>query len=294
MNRMENLFPKEIRTLDDLPPLVGGFVRQLPAESTRRLVTIPAGAYPVRRMIGRRELPLGWCKTPFRTLVLGTDELVVIEVDEQDLSTVVIPFVKLLRIHLFQVLSYSFVEFSWMADDRIQTIQIEYNLVGDVIMSRCIEQIRATFPPQRSAGPQSSPVTDLSFLPFKFMNYLRLSLMPGETLRTVVCQPAVHSPLSRLKPTSNYTVALTDRTLIMIEDGLQFNMAADSDYAVIRYLYPLCQIKSLTIESGLELDGLHLQLGQGHARLETAITLTHSDAEALYRAFYAQAASAPV
>lgn len=293
VNRLEKLFPKEVQSVGDLPALVGEIVRQHQPEAPRRLVMVPSDTYPVRRKIGLWDLPFGWRKTPFRTLALGTNELVVIEIGEQQQeSTLVIPLAKLVEIHLFQVLLYSFVELSWMAGDNLQTIRIEYNSVGDRVMRRCVDQIRAVFPPCLPTGSYPPPETDLSFLPFKFVSYLRSSLLPGETLRTAVYQPAIRTAL--LKPTPNRAVALTDRELIVVEDRLRLSTSPDSYYTMIRHLYPLAQIESLAVERGTQFDDLRLRAGSGRSPLETILALTHANAETLHQTFYARPASETV
>ena len=294
MTAPERRFAKQVHSVNDLPLPVRDLIRQSqPDGSIQLIVTIPPDRYPVRRGNWALELPFGWRTTPERTVVFGQESITIAQANPQgELAATVISLADLIDIHMVGILLYAFVEFAWAVADRIETIRLEYNAVGDRLIWRGVDLTRAMFPPRIRPDPAAEPEVSLARLPMKFRNYLRFSLLPTERLLAAIYQPAIpratrwfHSFIS-----PNRALAITDRGVISIEDRHHQKRGSHwphGDYAVIRHSYPLNQIERIAIASEFDLCWLRLRLGTGGAKREISIPLQASETERLRAAFCA-------
>lgn len=89
---------------------------------------------------------------------------------------------------------------------------------------------------------------------FKFMNYGRESLLPGETVLQVLLQPEIRQPLWSVFGKAFYKIislahltVLTDRELILIRDSDRSKASQISRYGGVWQYLPLSCIESLTL-----------------------------------------------
>jgi hypothetical protein len=288
MSRSLELFPKTIRSIDELSGPVAEVIRRHQSvDSIRQMIAIPPGAYPVRRTVRGVELPFGWRKTPARTLVFGEHTLTVIEVERGLVSTAAsIPLAALIDVHLFQVLLYSWIELMWEDQNEVKAIKVEYNSVGNALIRRGLTQIRETFPRRIVHHPDSQPDIDLTDFPFKFKSYLHSSLRSEEHLVAAVYQPAIRPSARRwswfISP--NRAVVVTDRSFIVLEDQRnrwRRGNKVDADYAISRHFYPLDRLQSALLVSGLDADQLRLGFGTRSVIYDIAIPLMPPRAQQL-------------
>lgn len=94
----------------------------------------------------------------------------------------------------------------------------------------------------------------LSAINFKFMNYGRESLIPGETVLQILLQPEIRRPLWTIFGKTFYkTVSLahlaiiTDRELILIRDAERSRKSQLSRYGGVWQFFPLSCLDTLTL-----------------------------------------------
>lgn len=288
MTRSLERFPRIIQTLDDLPaPLVDSVRQHRSADAIQCTIYVPPGRYPFRRTLWRFELPFGWRRTPARALLIGERTITVIEV-EPELAPVVttVPLAKLLDVHLFLVLLYSWLELTWEDQGAAKSIRVEYNAVGDALIWDGVTRIRETFARHTFSAATAQPSVDLSDFPFKFKSYLRISLMPGEQLIAAVYQPAIRAqgPTLQRFVTPNRAVLVTDHNVIVLEDQHNRFRRGDkgnADYVISRHFYPLDRLQRAQVASAPGADLLTLHLGSRAGIYDTAIPLHAARAQHL-------------
>lgn len=251
-------FVMPVRASEDLPPAVRSIVQSFnPPPSILR---IPSGAYPIPRRIWRINLPFGWRFTPERFVLFNPDKITIIETDSMTLTD--IPLTALSGIHHRVILLYAYLELTWEDGAQTRTKRMEYNSVGQFLIDREVNRIRALHPPCLAPDEVPDRAALLASLPFKFRNYLRDSLLPDEHLIAAVFQPAIWqgSGLFRAPIAPNRTLGITERWLIVLEDE-QHLRRVETNYAILHYFYPLSQLRHVSAELTPEIGYLHLQFG---------------------------------
>lgn len=276
-------FPMPVRGMDDLLPGVRAIVEQRRAQPS--ILRIPPGAYPIRRAVWGLELPFGWRRTPERFLLFDQDAITVIEIDPSgNPITTDIPLMSLFKVHHVAILLYAYLELVWVEGSHVEVKQIEYNSVGQHLIEREIDRVRALHPPCFSPDtiPAQNRETILAPLPFKFRNYMRSSLLNDEHLLAAVFQPAIRRGPGRLRPylTPNRAIGVTERCLIVIEDR-QHQRFSEADYAILRYFYPLSHIQNIAFETLPDVSWLRLQHSAMGVSQQTDIPLLPDPLNAL-------------
>jgi hypothetical protein len=266
-------FPTPIHAMDDLPPGVRALLQ--PHRTPPSILCIPPGAYPVRRTVWGVELPFGWRRTPERFLLFDQATITVIENDPQgNMTTTDIPLAALIEIHHVAVLLYAYLELVWVDGAHIEVKKVEYNSVGQYLLEREIDRVRALHPPCLSPAAAQDREAILAPLPFKFRNYLRSSLLSDEHLLAAVYQPAIHRAVGPLHTyiAPNRALGVTERCLIVIEDR-QHQRYSEADYAILQYFYPLRYLQNITVDTTPEVSWLRLQHGAAGGVQQTDIPL---------------------
>lgn len=287
MDTYRKRFPTDVSSVDDLPGPVQAAVRQSqPDRLIRQIINIPAHDYLIQRHLWWFSLPFGWRRTPERVLVFGEDRITVVEPDKQGVPTpITIPLAALIELRLFRVLLYSYVEFTWAEGAHAQSMRIEFNAVGDRLIQKGIDRIRAALPPL--AEPDTPPEFRLTGFPFKFRSYLRDSVLPGEAVLAVAYQPAIRQGTGRFSPylSPNRAVALTDRCLITIEDRYhtaRFEGVTEADYSMDRRFLPLRQVAQVVTEPAGDITWLKVRSSTDY---DMTIPLAPAAASTLETAF---------
>jgi len=270
-----------VKSVDELPPPVCEAIRAVqPDSGIHQIVLIPPQEYPVFRVGWLRNLPFGWRKTPKRTLVFGDDQITLVEESPLDgLSTILIPYASLIDLHLCTVLLYAYMELHWASEAQIETLKIEFTLVGLRHIRQGLEHVRTRMlhtPPEPTAGE----ISPLEGLPLKFRNFTRSSLLPGETVHAAIFQPAVRREVSLFHPliAPNCAAVITDYHLIFIQEEVS---GACREYATNVRFYPLSRICQSEVKAGAEISALHLLVGMGETVREVAVLMSQSNAETL-------------
>jgi hypothetical protein len=266
-------FPMPVRSLDDLPPGARAIVQQ--RRTPPSMLRIPPGAYPFRRAVWGVELPFGWRRTPERILLFDQEMITVIEVDPQgNTTTTEIPLASLIKIHHAAILLYSYLELVWVEGPHVEVKKIEYNSVGQHLIEREIDRVRALHPPCLPPALAGERETILAPLPLKFRNYMRSSLLNDEHLLAAVFQPAIRQATGPFHPyiAPNRAVGVTERCVIVIEDR-QHQRFSETDYAILQHFYPLSHIHHIAFETRPDVSWLRLQHGPAGIAQQTDIPL---------------------
>jgi hypothetical protein len=280
MRKTETYFLRVISSSADLAAPVADHLRQhYPTLCPRTIIVAPSQEYSIRhpnpRLIHRYDQRI----TPERTLVFGDDRLVVIEQHtDATLSDISIPFEQVVRIEWAMVLLYAYVSFTWIADQRLKTLKIEYNAVGDEIVRGELERLRrAQHDPEADTADLVSLDSD-DVLPLKFRNYLRYVLIPGESVRQIIFQPGrERSPgFWWFRASEGRTLALTSAEMIVMEEsGKWLNLGI-----VIR-CFPLRAIQDIQFEPEGDRVWLRVRVGASAVGEETSLSLSELNARCL-------------
>lgn len=285
MRKERNRFPRKFQSVEDLPRPVAELVFQhLPPGVIRLIVTIPPGAYPIRRKMWGIELPFGWRQTPERTLIFGQDHFLMIDAArDEGFVCECIPLAALVELQHFQVLLYSWLALRWDASGEVRTARAEYNSVGTRLMWKGISAIRETFAQRPLPGP-GVDATSLADFPYKFRNYTMSSLLPGEQLAGAVYQPAIRAQERRWSRyiSPNRVLALTDRSIVLIEDQhdrIRWGSRSEADHAVMQRFLPLERFVGAEFERAVDSDQCILRFAMRNLLYEVRVPLLSDQSE---------------
>lgn len=289
MRKAVTYFLYPVQSLDDLPLPIGDAVRShLPENLIRSIIVIPPQDYAIRRQDTRwtKNLPFRWRATPQRTLVFGDHQIVMVEAEKDgSINTLVIPLDCLVYVRLGTILLYAYLELVWASGQQIEKRLIEYNAVGEQLIRKQVERMRT----QRAANlPRfdHAPIVQTAPLPFKFNNYLKYSLLPGETVVLAVHQPAIRRGEGWFQPylSPNRTIAITDTHLIILEEE---ERRRKSTYGIITCFYPLDRVRQVKFRPAETLCWMYLTLGFGDVTESLEIPLEAANSDGLQEAFNA-------
>jgi hypothetical protein len=208
---------RPVRSPDDLPPVYRGFFAARPAgEAFPYSVLTPTFAGFLRRETEK-------------LICCIDDRLIILEKTSGEPKCTAFPLDDLNCMEIGGVLLKAWIKFRGRADDEttLTTITLRYNAVTDWLFAPFIDRIR-----RAGANPVDVPrdlelgKLDDAVLPsFKFRNYARRSVLPGDRVIAVLAQPEVRRPVIRLGHWSYqrtivmaHVLILTDRELIIIRD----------------------------------------------------------------------------
>jgi hypothetical protein len=153
---------------------------------------------------------------------------------------------------------------------------IRFNTVTDRLFVPFLNEFRTGARPPSGASLEAERAKFAELLDrnYKFMNYARGSIMPGEEVRSYVLQPEIRDELLRLFGRSltrcispTHIAILTDRELIVVseEEGSLWQSFSTVKYGGIWQYVPLERISAASIATGA--DGL----------VELSIRMPHDD-----------------
>ncbi len=191
-------------------------------------------------------------------MLFDQDAITIIESDPMSVTDV--PLASLIEIHHVAILLYSYLELVWVEGSHVEVKKIEYNSVGQYLIEREIDRVRALHPPCLSPAAAQDRQAILAPLPLKFRNYLRSSLLNDEHLLAAVYQPAIRQAAGPFRPyiSPNRALGVTERCLILIEDR-KHQRFSEADYAILQYFYPFSHIQHIAIETTPDVGSLQLQ-----------------------------------
>jgi hypothetical protein len=293
MRRGTEHFPRRVDSVDDLPEQIAAAVRQYQAEADiERLVDIPPQAFWAaqdKRQLDKR--PLGWLErvwrrrpTPRRILVFGREQITIVECGPYDSvhDVIDIPLTAIVQIDLVSVLLYARIDFIWIQGDAVEMFSIEYPGIGSRYVEPGLDQVRAEIRARAAYPSLTHDATDrVDYLPLKFRNYMRDSLLPDERVAAVVFEPSLAEPGRYFRPTlaPDRAVAVTGSHIIVVESGL--NRREYDSYKMVQRYYPRHQIRDVTFEPSPDGVQMRLTFGSASAVYEDSLLLCQSGADAL-------------
>ncbi len=155
------------------------------------------------------------------------------------------------------VLLKAWIRISGLTDNGALTSStLRFNSVTEYMFDPFVEEIRsaANNPSSISNSLELSKFDYLSEVNFKFMNYARNSIMPGEQIIDHVYQPEMRAKVITLLGKNLYRTIftphigiLTDKELIIIQDSSSGRMNKNKRYGGIWYYIPLEKICSVSL-----------------------------------------------
>jgi len=246
-----------VASLDDLPPPVrAALVEQLePGEAIRQIISAPRqhvlglGVAGWRRWLAA-VLPWDW--TPDWTLVITNNRLLAAASTSADQEPVVTatPIADLLSFELGTILLFSWLDWTWATEGRLECQRIYFNTVSDRLFWDALLFLRRSLisdadlpPPQGARGLER-----LAHLPYKFKNLIphRL-LLPDEELQALVYRPDIWTSRTgpfRRKRAPALALALTNYHLMVTQEDMG---AGTANYGLITRYYPRGRIAAATV-----------------------------------------------
>jgi hypothetical protein len=185
------------------------------------------------------------------------DRLIILEKTSGEPKCTAFPLSALNYVEVGGVLLKAWIKFQGRANDAttLTTITLRYNAVGDWLFTPFVDRIRGT-----AASPIEFPrelelsKLDAFDLPsYKFRNYARHSILPGDRVIAAIGQPEVRRPVIRLGRWTvqrtmimAHVLILTDRELIIIHDDPDSPPAFDDTrYGGVWAYIPLDKIERI-------------------------------------------------
>jgi len=191
-------------------------------------------------------------------LIFSLDgKVYVLERTKDKLSLTCYPLEDISTIEVGTILLNSWIKISGVANSGVLTsCTLRFNTVTDYLFAPILGKIRPAPSASRDADQSSerAKFDYLMHLNFKFMNYARRSLVPGEKVIYTVLQPEIRAKLltlfgrslSRTISTAHLAI-LTDRELIMIRDEKTGRWSDKTKYGGVWNYIPLDKITSISL-----------------------------------------------
>jgi hypothetical protein len=156
----------------------------------------------------------------------------------------------------------------------LATVTLRYNAVTDWLFAPFVNRIRGA-PADSGDVPHNlelSKLDDVALPSFKFRNYARRSILPGDRVIAVLAQPEMRRPVIRLGRWSYqrtivmaHVLILTNRELIIIRDDPESPQAFDKTrYGGVWDYVPLTKIERIACQDrGADVLSVALELPLG-------------------------------
>ena len=237
-----------IHSRDELPPAYRSFFEARPAgEAFPHAVLTPTFAGFMRRETEKLVCCLD-------------DRLIVLEKTSGEPKCTAFPLHDLNYVEVGGVLLKAWIRLQGRANNEadLTTVTLRYNAVTDRLFVPFIERIRGTNPHPIDVprDGELSKLDDVLSLSFKFRNYARNSLLPGDRVIAMLTQPEMRRTVVRLGRWSYrrtiataHVLILTDRELIIIRDDPDSPEAFDDTrYGGVWDYIPLNKIERVALQ----------------------------------------------
>jgi hypothetical protein len=247
-----------IASLDDLPPPVkAALVEQLkPGETIRQIISAPrqhvlgTGVAGWRRWLAA-VLPWDW--TPDWTLVVTGSRLLAAASTAADETPVITttPIAALLSFELGTILLFSWFDWAWTNEGRLERQRIYFNTVSDRLFWDVLTFLRRSLIADADLPPPVGErgLEQLTDFPYKFKNLIPLRLLlPDEQIQAVVFQPSIWSPTRgpfRRKRAAALALILTNYHLVITQED---SGHGTTSYGLITRYGPRDRIREVALE----------------------------------------------
>ncbi len=252
---------KALASYDEVPDVYRDFLK-----------TLPGGAMPYMILTPSYE---GFMSpTSERLLCSYDDRVFIVEKQRDRVVSTCYPFEDINYVEIGTVLLNAWIKISGIAGSGVLTSStFKFNSVTDYLFDPLLRGIR---PAPLDGGEAALKAERAKFdylkrLSFKFMNYARRSILPGEKVLQSILQPAVRVqifqfldlPFSRTITPTHITI-LTNKELIIIQDEATRLWDKPIEYGGIWKYIPLRRIASLSLaqrENNIAVLSIHLCAG---------------------------------
>jgi hypothetical protein len=257
---------RALKSYDEVPDVYQDFLKTLPGGATPYMILTPSYE--------------GFMSpTSERLLCSFGDRVFIAEKQRDRVASICYPFADINYIEMATILLKAWIKISGVAGNGALTSStLRFNSVTDYLFDPLLRGIR---PASHDAGEADLKAERTKFeylkaLNFKFMNYARRSILPGEKVLQSILQPAIrvqifkmlNLPFSRTITPAHITI-LTDKELITIQDEATKLWDKGVEYGGIWKYIPLNRITSASLgqrEDNLFVLSIHLCAGD---RIET-------------------------
>ena len=252
---------KAVESYDKVPEIYQDFIKTLLGDTSE---------FPYAVLTPTFE---GFIRRDNEKLIFSLDsKIYILEKARDKLSSTCYPFEAISYVEVGAILLNSWIKIRGVASNGILTSStLKFNSVTDYLFTPILEKIRtATDTGDTDQSSERAKFDYLVHLNFKFMNYARRSIVPGEKVLYTILQPEIRARIVRLFGMSlfrtistSHLVILTDRQLIIIKDENPGRWGDDSRYGGIWNYIPLGKIASVSLaEKGDDLLTLSIHLPQ--------------------------------
>jgi hypothetical protein len=282
-------FAYAVKSIEDLAPAVGAALaaQLLPGEIIQQMVFAPGHAIqPVRNpadndLFGmpppRGQWPTarsGQRQNPDWVLVLTVSRLLVVTIWPASSTPQVTaaPLVHLVWLELGTILLYSWIEWSWVSEGKLEQERVYFNTVSEELFWQVVNTVRRRINSQMELPP---PITHrhlgiLTAMPFKFQNitYSKVFL-PEDDVRAAVYQPPIwrrRFVVLRQARAPGMIVVLSTTHLLVAYEDLSYSRAS---YGMVARYCPYDRLRGAVLERTQDDLWLKVMVGLG----ETEVTL---------------------
>jgi hypothetical protein len=209
-------------------------------------------------------------KSTPKLLVLLQDRLYLAEKIKKQIQTTCFLFQDINYIENGTILLHSWLEINGIANGHLTTVRVEYNSVVEYLFLPFIQRIRTAVHhldfsdlAQEQLKKEQSRFDSLVKTDFKYMNFGKRSLLPGERIRQYILQPDIQVKFFKyFQHTISYThlTILTDQELILVKDDDSFIRKQQIRHGGIWRYIPLSKIIKMMAGDVLEHDLVKLTL----------------------------------
>jgi hypothetical protein len=233
---------RRIHLQEELPEIYRDFFKTLP-QGTEFPYTVLTPAYE------------GFLSKANPKLVCQLDQhLYVVEQRRKELAVTCFSNADINYIEIGTILLKSWITLSGVTPEGLASTTLKASAVTLPLFNPIVEKIRAI-----SAGPtadlaaERAKFNDLMNVHFKFMNYARRSLLPGEQVITSLLQPEIQTPVVKMFNQTFYKTLspahltiLTDHELIVISEDNE-RWVKGARYGGIWWYIPLHKITAVDL-----------------------------------------------
>jgi hypothetical protein len=161
------------------------------------------------------------------------------------------------HVEVGKALLQSWVKINGVTDSGMPTMtEFKFNTVTDYLFAPIVEKMRSATDYSQEPDPDidQAKFDFLSRANLKLKNYARRSLLPGENVVAIILQPEIREEVLRLFGHSffrsvclSHLSILTDRELILIQEGTGKRWAGDIRYGGVWHYLPLDKITSISL-----------------------------------------------
>lgn len=222
-----------------------------------------------------------------RLICLAGSDIVVVEHWRRELEVTRFPCADINYIEAGNMLLKSWLKISGVTEAGLVVSSCRFSAVTQPFLDPFIEKARAITPPSASTDfeAERAKFAYLFKVHFKFMNYARRSILPGEQVIASLVQQEIRSRVLKTfyrTITPAHISILTDRELILItEDKEKFSLAGSPYGGIWRYI-PLRRIAAVSLaERDEHTLTLSIQMPQGDQLSSIFAKANQAEVEAL-------------